>query len=98
MSHSQLLSVLHSIDELLDQNTQTDILYLYSPKAFDCMDNDIVIEKLKWYGVTGHLLDWFTDYLRNRYQRVVIDVVRSFSVPTSYFWRTQGSIVGPLLY
>ena len=32
---SQLLSVLHSIEEALDKNKQTDILYLHFAKAFD---------------------------------------------------------------
>ena len=74
---TQLLSVLHSIGESLDRNIQTDILYLDFALAFDCVDHVILIKKLKWYGVTGHLLDWFTDYLRNRSQRVVIDGVAS---------------------
>jgi hypothetical protein len=60
---TQLLSVLHSTGKSLDQNTQTDILYLDFAKAFDCVDQIILIEKFKRYGVTGNLLNWFTDYL-----------------------------------
>jgi hypothetical protein len=63
---TQLLSVLHSIGKSLDQNIQTDILYLDFAKAFDCVDHVILIEKLKWYGVRGDLLNWFTDYLSDR--------------------------------
>jgi hypothetical protein len=79
-----VVSVLHSIGESLDRNIQTDILYLDFAKAFDCVDHVILIKKLKWYCVTGHLLDWFTDYLRNRYERVVIDGVASQYLPVTF--------------
>lgn len=74
---TQLLSVLHSIGEVLDKNIQSDVLYLDFAKAFDSVDHAILIEKLKWYGVTGNLLEWFTDYLRDRSPRVVIEGVAS---------------------
>ena len=50
-----------------------DVLYLDFAKAFDTVDHITLIEKLKWYGVTGQLLGWFSDHLSDRSQRVVID-------------------------
>ena len=52
---SQQLSVLHSIGKNLDKNIQTDILYLDFAKAFDSVDHAILLEKVKRYGVVGHL-------------------------------------------
>ena len=94
---TQLLSLLHSIGKSLDQNIQTDILYLDFAKDFDCVDHVILIEKLKWYGVTGNILNWFTDYLSDRSQRVLIDAVASRYLPVTS-GVPQGSIVGPLLF
>jgi hypothetical protein len=41
-------------------------------KAFDCVDHDILMSKVVFYGVTGHMYDLIKSYLQERYQRVVI--------------------------
>jgi hypothetical protein len=74
---TQLLSAFHSIGQYLDKNTQTDVLYLDFAKAFDAVDDNILLDKLRWYGVTGSVLDWFADYFNGRTQRVVVDGVAS---------------------
>ena len=94
---SQLLSVLHLIGESLDKNKQKDILYLYFAKAFDTVDHTILIKKLKWYGVSGQLVNWFSDYLKDRSQRVVIDDIASERLPVTS-GVPQGSLIGTLLF
>lgn len=76
---------------------QTDTLYLYFAKAFDTVDHVMLIKKLKQYGVTGQLIDWFSDYLKDRSQRVVIDGTASEHLPVTS-GSLQGSLVGPLLF
>ena len=68
---TQLLSVLHTIGQSLDKNIQTDMIYLDFAKAFDTVDHSVLLEKLRLYGVKGHLFCWFKDYLTERTQRVV---------------------------
>ena len=50
----------------LDNNIQTDILYLDFAKTFDSVDHAILLERLKRYGVAEHLHDWFKNYPQDR--------------------------------
>ena len=52
---------------------------------------------MKWYSVTGQLLDWFSDLLMDRSQRVVIDGEASVRLPVTS-GVPQGSLVGQLLF
>ena len=41
-------------------------------KAFDCVNYDILLLKMKFYGIVGVAHKLMEFYLRNRYQRVTI--------------------------
>ncbi len=90
---TQLLSVLHSIGQKLDKNEQTDIVYLDLAKAFDSVDHSILLQKLKCYGVTGSLLNWFADCLNNRRQGVLVDGSASRRTPVTSGCRKAVSCV-----
>ena len=60
--------------------------------------HDLILNKLKTqYSIDGTLLKFFTKYLRNRKQRVILDNVISESVDV-LLGVPQGSILGPLLF
>jgi hypothetical protein len=72
-------------------------------KAFDCVNHEILLTKLHFYGIRGVVEDWFKSYLTNRRHKVEI---KSPSATQNCFsdWGTlkhgvpQGSILGPLLF
>jgi hypothetical protein len=41
-------------------------------KAFDCVDHDILLFKLKCYSITGSDYALYESYLSNKYMRTVI--------------------------
>ena len=46
-------------------------------KAFDMVNHDILLKKLKYYGIRGFPLNWFKSYLSGSYQCVKINNAKS---------------------
>ena len=72
-------------------------IFLDLKKAFDCVSHDILLAKLQKMGINDLALDWFTDYLSNRYQYTDIGGFKSTEkiIDISIL---QGSILGPILF
>ena len=73
------------------------VILLDLSAAFDLVDSQILIKKLKIYGLDENLLLWIESYMTDRHQSVWIDHVFSDFVPHS-IGVPQGSILGPLLF
>ena len=80
---TQLLLVLHTVGQSLDNNIQSDMIYLNFPKAFDTVDHSALLAKLRLYGVKGQLFCCFKDYLTVRTQRVVLENAASLWSPVT---------------
>ena len=82
----------------MNNKIQTDVVYFDFAKAFDSVQHDIILKKLRDnFGINGKLLKFFVEYLKNRGQRVLLN--NEFSMYSSVLSGVpQGSILGPLLF
>ena len=82
----------------LNDNIVNHVIYFDFAKAFDSVNHDILLNKLKYmYNVDGVLLKFLCNYLHGRLQRVVIGN-ESSSLLSVNSGVPQGSILGPLLF
>ena len=97
-TETALLRVQSDILGALDQGKMAVLVMLDLSAAFDTLDHDILLNRLRvHYNITGTALRWFQSYLGDRHQSVSLDgdvstpKLLQFGVP-------QGSVLGPKLY
>ena len=81
----------------MDENFIPCAIYLDLSKAFDTLNFDILINKLKFYGIVGTPLNLLDSYLKNRHQFVDFKNTKS-DLQEIRTGVPQGSILGPLFF
>ena len=81
----------------IDDGKNVGVVLVDFKKAFDLVDHQILLSKLKLYGIQNETLIWFNSYLSQRRQQVVINNRKSDFKRVSC-GVPQGSILGPLLF
>ena len=73
------------------------MLFLDFSKAFDTVEHDIMISKLRHLGFKASSTSWFRSYLTDRQQVTKIDDELSGPAAISH-GVPQGSILGPVMF
>ena len=82
-----------------DNGELTGVVFLDIQKAFDSIDHNILLDKLKFYGISQIELKWFQSYLTDRYQQCQNNAKSNLSRKGKIISGVpQGSILGPLLF
>ena len=65
-------ALLNNIQLALDKKWLVGGIFCDLQKAFDCVNHNILLEKMEYYGITGTAHKLMQSYLDNRYQRTKI--------------------------
>ena len=99
-NHSTATAVLQMYDswmEALDRKDITGLALVDMSAAFDCVDTNLLLKKLEYYGFGRHARQWVWSYMTDRTQVVSLEGALSSSLRINV-GVPQGSILGPLLY
>ena len=83
--------------QVMDDRKLSIVVLLDFSKAFDSMDHNKLLSKLKSLGTSSFALHWFCSYLKDRRQYARIGSEHSTLLGLSH-GVPQGSILGPVLF
>ena len=100
-NHSTASALIQLYDMWLSASENKELsaaLLLDLSAAFDIVDHDIFLKKLKSYNFSENSILWFKSYLEDRIQVVQVETKFSDPEPLEEHAVPQGSILGPLIF
>ena len=94
---NQLTYIYDTFCKALDNGLEVRVVFFDISKAFDKVWHKGLLYKLHSAGIRGNLLNWISNYLSNRKQKVVLPGTESHFANISA-GVPQGSILGPLMF
>ena len=68
---TQLIPFVDKLSEALNNQSRVDVVYFDFAKAFDCVNHDLILKKLKYnFGIDGLLLNFVANYFKGSYKCV----------------------------
>ena len=99
-AHSTEHAILQLVNQITDafrQGIYTLGIFVDFSKSFDTVIHNILLEKLKAYGIQSENLKWFRSYLSQR-QRFIPYSDSKIEMKIVKYGVPQGTILGPLLF
>ena len=96
-TETALTRVQNDILRAMDDSKATVLVLLDLSAAFDTVDHNFLLERLKQCGISGTAQSWFKSYLEDRSQKVHLRG-RSSASSSLRFGVPQGSVLGPILF
>ena len=96
-TNTNLLHFWNDVSNLADRTQEITIVYTDLRKAFDSVPHDLLLEKLRSYGIGGRNLGWIESFLENRQQRVKINNAVSRTIPIES-GVPQGGVLSGVLF
>ena len=97
LTNLAFIDLINKITTAVDNKEFAIGVFLDLSKAFDTVDHSLLLQKLEFYGIRGIALEWFKNYVTQRYQcvRYNNEISEKQEITCGV---PQGSVLGPLLF